>query len=146
MSADEVRARMAAAIQRVDVDGILITTDVARLLVRWLGRLTEITRQRNGCPPLGLVELQGALTDECAADSRRREQDGLGARELVAFDHEQQYVWPPEAAAELGVSADTVRWHFRKGNLDGRKFGRQLMVTAASVEALKTRLSEQRGA
>ena len=141
-AADE-RTRIAASVQRID--SVVISVDAARLVVHWLGQLAEITRQRNGCPPEGLVEFQHAIAEELVADSRRREQDGLGEPEAVAFEHEQ-CMGTAEAAAELGVSADTARWHCRKGNLDGRKFGRQLMVTAASVEALKTRLSEQRGA
>ncbi|MEY8015256.1 helix-turn-helix domain-containing protein [Mycobacterium servetii] len=142
-TADE-RTRIAASVQRID--SVALSLDAARLVVHWLGQLAEITRQRNGCPPEGLVEFQHAIAEELVADSRRREQGGSRPHELVGFEHEQRYMEPAEAATALGVSADTVRWHCRKGNLDGRKFGRQVMVTAASVEALKARRSEQRGA
>jgi DNA-directed RNA polymerase specialized sigma24 family protein len=38
-----------------------------------------------------------------------------------------------EAAAALGISADAVRWHLRRGQLAGRRRERGWQVDAASV-------------
>ncbi len=145
---DGMRERYASLFESVRTDSITLTPDVARLLVHWLGDYARL-KQQPGQPgvPEGLAATQCALAEAVArvGDSRRREQDGLGEPEAVAFEHEQ-CMGTAEAAAELGVSADTVRWHCRKGNLDGKRVGRQLMVTGSSVEALRVRLTERKGA
>ncbi|WP_136245914.1 helix-turn-helix domain-containing protein [Mycobacterium intracellulare] len=146
MSGDDVQAKVSAALR--PVAGMVVPGDLAALIARWLGDYAQFRRQpgQSGVPIL-LLEVQHAFAEygAAASDSRQRERDGLGASELVAFEGDA-WMGTAEAAAELGISADTVRWHCRKGNLDGRRFGRQLMITLASLESLKARLSEQRGA
>lgn len=135
---------IAAAVR--PVGGVLLSADAARLLVHWLGQLAALTQSRNGAAPHGLIAVQHRLAEAAAAaGSRRREQDGLGVPEVVAFEHER-YTTPTDAAAALGISPDTVRWHRRRGNLEGRRVGRSWLISTASVESLKVRLDERRGA
>jgi hypothetical protein len=148
MQPDEMRERYPAIFAAVRVNAIPVDVDLVRYLVHWLGDYARL-KQSPGQPgvPEGLVPAQTALAEAVAvvSDSRRREQDGLGAPEVVAFEYEQ-CTTPTDAAATLGLSPDTVRWHRRRGNLDGRRVGRSWLVSTASVEALKTRLDERRGA
>lgn len=142
---DEIRAQYAAVFAAVRVNTIQLEPDLVRYLVHWLGDLIRI-KQQPGQPgvPEGLVAAQKALAEAHAAvsDSRRQEQNRGVAAEIVALPHDAD-VGTAEAAAELGISADAVRWHFRKGNLDGRRVGRQLMVSARSIENLKRRKAER---
>lgn len=148
MGGDEINDRYPGIFAAVRVNTISIDLDLVRYIVHWLGDYVRL-KQRPGQPgaPDGVIAAQRALAEAYAAmcDSRWRERDGLGAPELVAFEHEQQ-VGTAEAAAELGVSADTVRWHCRAGNLEFRRVGRQLMILVSSLESLKARLSERKGA
>lgn len=141
------RDRYRAIFAAVRADSIAVDPGLVRLLVHWLGDLARL-KQSPGQPgvPEGLVAAQCALAEAVAlvGDSRRRESGGVGVGVDISFEHDRS-MGTAEAAAELGVSPDTVRWHCRRGSLDGRKVGRQLMVTAASVEALK-RSRERKGA
>lgn len=146
MASDEVmRANIAAAVQRVDV--IQVSVDAGHLLVHWLGQLADIGRHRNGCAPIGLIEVQQALAEAVAGggDSRQREPEGLAAAEILGLNRDTE-ITTAEAAAQLGLPADSVRWHCRRGNLDSRKVGRQHMVTVASIESYKRRKAEDRSA
>jgi hypothetical protein len=122
---------------------VQINPSVARRLVEWLGELAEIRRRTNGCPPIGLVEVQQALAEAVAGggDSRQREPEGLAAAEILGLNRDTE-ITTAEAAAQLGIPADLVRWHCRRGNLDSRKVGRQHMVTVASIENYKRRKAE----
>ncbi|ORV61486.1 hypothetical protein AWC03_09815 [Mycobacterium europaeum] len=148
MADDDIRARYPGIFAAVRLNTIPIDLDLVRYIVHWLGDYARLKQQpgQSGVPE-GVLAAQRALAEAYAAisDSRRREADRPMATEFLISGHDAR-VGTDEAAAELGVSADTVRWHYRKGNLDGRKVGRQLMVTVASIETLKARLNEQRGA
>jgi hypothetical protein len=136
---------IAAAVR--PVGGVLLSADAARLLVHWLGQLAALTQARNGAAPHGLIAVQHHLAEAAAAaGSRRREADGLGVPAVVMFEHDEQYTTPTDAAAALGISPDAVRWHRRRGNLQGRRVGRSWLISIASLESLKVRLDERRGA
>jgi len=129
-SDDMMRAKL--AVQRVDA--VQISPQAARFLVHCLGRLAAVLGQQNGCAPEALVTLQHALA----------EPESPGASDLLPLGYE--LVDTETAANMLGLKADSVRWHRRRGNLESRKVGRQLMITVASIENLKVRLTERKGA
>jgi hypothetical protein len=136
---------LAGAVRRLDV--VAIDPDLARALVFWLGKYADLATQRNGCVPAGLAEVQYAIAEAAVGvgDSRQREESLAAIAETVVLGHDA-YVDTATAAAALGCTADTVRWHCRKGNLVSKKSGRQTMVTVASVEDLKVRLDQRKGA
>lgn len=148
MSGDEIRERYSGIFAAVRAKTISVDLDLMRYIVHWLGDYARL-KERPGQPgaPEGLIPAQIALAEAVAvmSDSRQREQDGLGAAELVAFEHEQ-CMGTAEAADLLGISADTVRWHCRAGNLEFRRVGRQLMIPVSSIERWKVQLSEWKGA
>ncbi|WP_406813976.1 helix-turn-helix domain-containing protein [Mycobacterium sp. M23085] len=145
-TADDIQASVRSAVRPVNT--IQIHPDLARCIVRWLGKHIEFTRQPGhpGVPAL-LIETQKALAEAVAAidDSRQREQERLATAEIVISGYDA-CVGTAEASAELGISADAVRWHIRRGNLASRKVGRQLMVTTSSLDRLKDRLGERKKA
>lgn len=141
--ADDIQAKIDAAVR--PVTAIELHPDLARCIIHWLGRYIEFTRQP-GQPgvPVMLMETQKALADAVAAidNSRQRELDRSLTPETIISGHDRR-VGTDEAAAELGISADAVRWHCRKGNLDGRRVGRQVMVAVSSIEDFKRRRAER---
>jgi hypothetical protein len=138
------RSAISDAIQ--PLQGIRISADVGRLLVHWLGQHAEICKQRYGCAPEGLADVQYALAEACAADSgddsRQREFSAEAAVRLLPSEHD---VWVDTAAAAvaLGCKSDNVRDHRRRGNLVSRKVGRQHMISVQSIDRLKSRLAER---
>jgi hypothetical protein len=89
-AASDFREAISAAVRRVDV--VQINPSVARRLVEWLGELAEIRRRTNGCPPIGLVEVQQALAEAVAGggDSRQREPEGLAAAEILGLNRDTE--------------------------------------------------------
>jgi hypothetical protein len=138
--ADEMRDRVAASIQRVDA--ILISTDTGRLLVRWLGQLAEIARQRNGCPPMGLAEVRRTLAEAIAADSRWRDSHAIPAAELLALGDEQ-VLGVEETARMLQLKPDTVRLMCREGTLEAKKKSGRWFPTADAVHDELCRRAER---
>jgi hypothetical protein len=141
---NDARESIRAAVQRVD--SVHITLEAARFIVHCLGRLAEMLARQNGCPPETLVIVQHALAEACAIPSRQHDLRGSTGLEVVPSGHGQPEVGTDEAAAALRCTSDNVRRHCREGNLASRKVGRQYMITAASLESLKTRLDERKGA
>jgi hypothetical protein len=124
---------IADAVRRVDA--ILITPDLAKVLVRYLGRLAQELARQNGCAPEALVSVQQALAEACAAggeDSRHASTESVGGHGLLDLDHD--FVDTQAAADMLQIRADTVRWHCRNGALESRKVGRHLMIAKSSIE------------
>ncbi|WP_139043255.1 helix-turn-helix domain-containing protein [Mycobacterium lentiflavum] len=119
------------------VDAIELAADVGRLVVHWLGDYAEIKRQRYGCTPEGVVAVQHALAAAIVSDgdSRQHEAEGLGLTGVLL----SAYVDTAVAAQRLGLTADAVRWHCRRGNLASRRVGRQLMVSTESISDFKSR-------
>lgn len=148
MTGDDMRERYPAIFSAVRVHTVSIDLDLVRYIVHWLGDYARL-KQQPGQPglPEGLIQAQTALAEAVAAmsDSRQRERASLGISELVTSGRGVE-LGTTEAAAELGVSTDTVRWHCREGNLEFRRVGRQLMIPVSSVEHLKVQLSERKGA
>jgi len=136
----DVRSRIGAAVQRVDA--VLVSADVGRVLVHWLGQLAEVTVQRNGCAPAGLVEVQGALAEAVAAvgDSRVREPCDVLASEVLALGQEP-VVNVGDAARMLDLKPDTVRLMCRRGKLGAKKVaGRWFPAVAAVQNQLRRRV------
>jgi hypothetical protein len=152
MSGDELRERYPGIFAAVRTGLTGIEPELLRMLVFWLGDYAYL-KQRPGQPgvPEGVVAAQQALAEAHAAasnsrsDSRQREQKCLPASEFVLSGHDS-WVGTSAAAALLGISADGVRWHCRRGNLESRKVGRQVMVSMASIESLRAHLDERKGA
>jgi hypothetical protein len=144
MASDEVmRANIAAAVQRVDV--IQVSVDAGHLLVHWLGQLADIGRQRNGCAPIGLVEVQHAIAEAVAAgcDSRRRESEGLVAPEVLALN-EEPVMNLKDAAWMLELKPDSVRLMCRQGTLKAKKVGHSWFPTVTAVHQEVGRRAERR--
>jgi Helix-turn-helix domain len=145
MLSDEMRERYPGIVAAVQTGLIVVEPALVRCLVHWLGEYTRLKRLpgQSGVPE-GVVAAQAALAEAYAATSasRQREQQDLAAAEIVVSGYDA-WVGTAEAAAELGISADGVRWHCRHGNLESRRFGRQWMVTAASIEDFKSRKAER---
>jgi Helix-turn-helix domain len=135
----DAREKISAAVQRVDA--IQISPDLARLLVHWLGQLAKVKERTNGCASGELVAAQNALAEACFAAGywRESESERAAAAEILISGHEDMHVSTAEAAAALGITANGVRWLCGQGRLSGRKVGRQVMVTASSVEDYKQR-------
>jgi hypothetical protein len=134
----DAREKISAAVQRVDA--IQISPGMARLLVHWLGQLAKAQQRTNGCASGELVAAQNALAEACfaAGHCAQRESERAAATEILISEHEP-YISTAEAAAALGKTANGVLWLFNHGHLSGRKVGRQVMVTASSVEDYKQR-------
>jgi hypothetical protein len=127
---------LAGAVQRVN--GVVISRDLAIVLVHYLGRLAELLARQNGCAPDALVSVQRALAEACAGagdDSRHASSESIGGPDLLAFEHD--FVDTQTAAALLRIKPDTVRWHCKNGALERRKVGRHVMVTKSSIESFK---------
>lgn len=136
-TADEIRAVIA----------VLVPADDARYLVRVIDFI-EKENQRKGGVSLSqrLVVIRDRLAAGSAAlSSRQREDLRSVTAETIRSTHEPE-VGTAEAAVALDCTTDNVREHCRRGNLVCRKVGRQHMITVSSLEALKTRLAERKGA
>jgi hypothetical protein len=131
--ASDLRERISAAVNRVDV--IQIDADLGRMFLHWLGGYAKLAQARYGCLPEGLADATYALAEAVAdhGDSHRASFEAIPAplvSDLVEVRH---------AAAVLGVKPTTVRWHYRSGNLSGRKVGETLMIDSDSLEQLRAR-------
>lgn len=139
--ADDRRAKIAASVRRLD--GIEISRDLALHLVYWLGKYADLAQQRNGCPPEGIEDAQYALAEACAAaDNSHR----ASIEAIPALSVSQSLVTVKDAAAVLGVKPTTVRWHFGRGNLAGRKVGETLMIASDSLEQFRAHRADKRSA
>lgn len=148
MASDEMRAQYPGIFAAVRLTAIPVERDLVRYLVHWLGDYIRL-KQQPGQPgvPEGVVAAQHALADACIPghDSRQHESERSAAVEILLSGHDVR-VGTAEAAAELGISPDAVRWHCRHGNLDAKRVGRQLMVTTSSILNYKQRRNESRSA
>ena len=143
--ADDIKAQLAADIQHLE-NAWFVSPRLLRMILEFLGDHAKVLAQRNGCAPALLVATQHAVAEKIAAtDSRQRQRQGSVAAEIVASAYEPE-VGTDEAAAALGITDSGVRWHITRGNLVSRKVGRQHMVTVRSLEGLKLRLDERKGA
>lgn len=144
MAGDELRTRYPGIFEAVRADFIPVSRDLVKAVVHWLGDYARL-KQQPGQPgvPEGVAAAQRALAEAYAAtSSRQREQERVDAAGLVLSGHES-YVGTTDAAAELGMPTDAVRWHCRRGNLEHTKVGRQLMVSTAAIEDFKRRKAER---
>lgn len=145
MVSDELRGQFPEIFAAVHVDLIAITPDLVKLLIHGLGDYAKL-KQQPGQPgvPVWVRPAQTVLAEAFAerTGSRWREQERLEAGEIVMSGYDAQ-VGTTEAAAELGISPDAVRWNCRRGNLESRKVGRQLMVSTSSIENFMRRRAER---
>jgi hypothetical protein len=140
------RSAISDAVRRVNV--VQLDPELVRVVVHWLGRYSDLTTQRFGCLPDGLADVQYALAEACAddsgEDSRLRELSAAVGHRVLLSEHEHDVrVDTAAAAAQLAIPVDSVRWHCRRGNLDGCRVGRQLMISVSSIENLKSRRAER---
>ncbi|MCV7100912.1 MULTISPECIES: hypothetical protein [Mycobacterium] len=123
------------------VNGTWISPYMTKRIVRWLGDYIDYKRRGAGIPE-GLIEAQRMLAEAYAATGRNSRQQepecSMAAAQLLSGC---EVIDTAAAAAELGCTADNVRQHWRKGNLEGRKVGRQLMITVSSLQDYKSRRS-----
>jgi hypothetical protein len=126
------QSAIAASVQRVD--GIVISPDLARVIVHWLGRLSDSCTRENGCAPEGLVEVQSVLAEAYASSCVREDSAAaaFGAGELSS-----ETLLDTAAAAELlGLDATAVTFHCRAGRL-GQKVGRDWVIQRGELEAFR---------
>lgn len=118
--AGEVRAKIGAAV-RLPI-GPEISWDLLRATIHWLSSHREMTIQRYGCPPDGLVEAIEVYAEAVAAggDSRRRETERAAAPEDLALGRDS-VIDLEEAAQMLRVKPDSVRDLCRRGVLAAEK-------------------------
>ncbi|MEB3062479.1 helix-turn-helix domain-containing protein [[Mycobacterium] zoologicum] len=139
------------------VDGmILISDDLARVIVHWLGQYAEQCRQRSGIAPDRLRDVQQLLAEAAIAYSRPRERLPISNRispgdsvrdsrrreiagrclDLDLLSGDAGFVSPSEAADMLGITADAVRWRCRSGKLPSRKAGRRTVIPVSALNGL----------
>lgn len=136
---------------------ILISNDLARVIVHWLGQYAEQCRQRNGSAPDGLSVVLQLLAEAAISHSRPRERlpirGGISpgdsgrdsrrreiARRYASSDllsGDAGFVSPSEAADMLGITADAVRWRCRSGKLPSRKDGRRTVIPVSALNDLQ---------
>jgi hypothetical protein len=128
-------AAISAAVQRLD--GVMITADLARLLVHHLNKYAELATARSGCAPLGVVETQHALARVIAGssdlDSRMRAAEHAAADVVSSLVCEDRLMDIKAAAAVIGMDDTTVRRHCDRGRL-GQKIGRDWVIRSSEVE------------
>lgn len=133
-AASDFREAISAAVSRVDV--VQISPGVARRLVDWLGEFADFKRRCNGCPPIGLIEVQQALAEACADASDSlclREDFTPGDAEILALGHDA--VIDTETAADmLGITPSGVTYLCRQGRLDAQKRAGRWFPTIAAVQ------------
>lgn len=136
----EARGGVASHVHRAH--GMLISVELARIIVHWLGSYARMAIDRNGCPPDGLTDVQRAI-GEAIIDSRPREEipDSRGTRIpfIAGSDTEgQRPTYDADAAAAvLGIRPTTVRWHLAHGNLHGRKVRGRWDITADELHRFR---------
>lgn len=111
----------------------------------YIGQVIDYVERKGGAPlspRLASIRqrIAAAMVDLTHADASSEVPVGQSLIALGADD----CIGTAEAAEQLGIPADAVRWHYRSGNLKGRKIGRQVLITAASIEVLKARRAEKR--
>jgi hypothetical protein len=121
------------------IDGVLVPRADAAFTVAVFDELIRQGRRNGAAPSARLGDVRDALAE--------------AARVGASTGHDQApsvFTWGSTdvvdvsaAALILGVARDTVRWHYRKGNLQGDRVGRQLLLTVDSVEALAARKREK---
>lgn len=138
MPADEMRERIAASV-RLPI-GPEISWDLLRATVHWLSIYRELTVQRYGCPPDGLVVAIGVYAEAIAGgDSRRRETNRDAAPEVLALGR-ATVIDLEEAAEMLKVKPDSVRDLCRRGVLAAEKRrNRWFPLKAAVMERVAMR-------
>jgi hypothetical protein len=126
------------------VDAVLVPHQAAAYLVKLIDYLIELGRREGGAPSADLVEIRNALVVSARVTTRADTRTNAAVAQSVLHLAADACVDTADAAETLGITPDTVRWHWRKGNLEGRKMGRQLVITVASVERLKARRDGKR--
>lgn len=135
-AADDRRAKISAAVRRVDV--IQIDADMGRMLLCWLGSYAKLVEQRNGCLPDGLADAIYALAEACAART-----DSHGASVDAVLPQLVSNLVTVQAAADLlGVRPTTVRYHYKTGSLSGTKTGTALMIDTTSLAEFRAKREE----
>jgi hypothetical protein len=124
--------------------GVQLSVRASRMVVHFLGELAEITRQRNGCAPIGLVELQHSIAEAAAAigDSRRRDSEALPAPEVLALAQEPT-ISVKEAARMLKLQPDSVRLMCRRRTLDAEHVEGRWFPRLAAVQEMLRRRAER---
>lgn len=133
-------------------DGMfLISGELARVIVHWLGQYARQCQQRNGSAPDRLIEVQQLIAEAITAysrprehlprgdagvDSRRRETIGR-SRDIDLLSGDAGFVSPSDAADLLGITADAVRWRCREGKLPSRKDGRRTLIPLSALNDLQ---------
>ena len=112
--------------------GLLIPDADAAYLVAVLGYVVESGRRGGARPSQRLVDIHARLEAGTRGNASTRVADGLPAIGLTGA-----WLSTSEAALLLGISADAVRWHCRRGNLVSRRAGGRVVVSAASVEDMR---------
>jgi hypothetical protein len=112
--------------------GLLIPDADAAYLVAVLAYVVESSRRGGALPSQRLVDIHARLEAGTRGNASTRVADGLPAIGLTGA-----WLSTSEAALLLGISADAVRWHCRRGNLVSRRAGGRVVVSAASVEDMR---------
>jgi hypothetical protein len=119
-----------------------VPCDDGAYLVAVIDRLVAEGRRAGAAPSARLVGIRDRLVSSLRDLARVDASDWAPtSQSVVALD---AWLTPADAGVRLEISADAVRWHWRQGNLEGRKVGRQVLVSAASIEALRVRRAEKR--
>jgi hypothetical protein len=121
------------------VDGVLVPRADAAFLVAVFDELIRQGKRNGATPSARLVEVRNAL----AAAARVGASTDRDEAPTVFNWGSTDVVDVGAAALALGIARDTVRWHHRKGHLQGYKVGRQLLLTIDSIEAMAARKREK---
>jgi excisionase family DNA binding protein len=125
------------------VVAVLVPPDDAEYLVQVISYIEAANKRQGGVQLSARLvsirhRLAAAVRDVTHADAST---EVPAAHQLIALTSEA-CIGTAEAAELLGITVDAVRWHYRNGNLEGRKMGRQVVITAESIDALKARRAE----
>jgi hypothetical protein len=126
------------------IDAVLVPHPDAAYLVKLIDYLIETGKRQGAAPSADLVRIRNELGTSARASARADASVTAVAAQPVLHLAADAVVDTSEAAESLGITADAVRWHWRNGHLEGHKMGRQLVITATSVERLKARRDGKR--
>ncbi len=113
-----------------------LSWDLIRANIHWLGNYRDMTIQRYGCPPDGLIEALAVLAEAYAAgsDSRPRETEPTAPPKILVLGQDA-VIDLEEAAQMLELKPDSVRDLCRRGVLAAHKRrNRWFPVNAAVLE------------
>ena len=121
------------------VNGVLLDEADTRLVVDVLGYLGRVATE-NGRRPTPKVEaLRRCLQSAYASVSARTVSDGAslsGPTRPRLLPEGYELVDTAQAARLLGTTADTVRYHARRGSLPAQRAGGRWLLDAAAVAAI----------